>query len=74
MDEKAKEVWREEARLSREQQAEIGDIFLSARTVSRQMVIQAREQSDESLRTARDRAEQIVTEAEERASAIVVET
>ena len=85
MDEKAKEVWREEARLSREQQAEIGDIFLSARTVSRQMVLQAREQSDEILKTARDRAEQIVTEAEERAerilreaeeraSAIVVET
>ena len=73
MDAKSNEAWREEARLSREQQAEIGDIFLSARTVSRQMVLQAREQSDEILRTARDRAEQIVTEAEERAERILRE-
>ena len=57
--------------LNPEQQAEIRDILLSARTVSRQMVSQAREQSDEILRTARDRAEQIIQDAEEKAAAIV---
>ena len=66
-------VLREEVRMSREQQAEIGDIFLSARTVSRQMVMQAREQSDQILQTARDRAEQIVAEAEEKAARILRE-
>ena len=63
----------EEQPLNLEQKAEIGDILLSARTVSRQMVTQAREQSDEILKTARDRAEQIVQEAEEKAAAILLE-
>ena len=62
---------KEQLRLSTEQQAEIGDILLSARAVSRQMVNQAREQSDEILQTARDRAEQIMQDAEEKAAAIV---
>ncbi len=59
---------KEQLRLSTEQQAEIGDILLSARAVSRQMVNQAREQSDEILQTARDRAEQIMNEASEKAA------
>ena len=59
--------------LSREQQAEIGDIFLSARTVSRQMVMQARDQSDEIVRVAHERAEQIVKQAEEQAEEIIRE-
>ena len=61
----------EELPMNAEQKAEVGDILLSARTVSRQMVSQAREQSDEILQTARDRAEQIVQDAEEKAAAIV---
>ena len=64
-------VRQEDLRLNLEQRAEIGDILLSARTVSRQMVTQAREQSDEILQTARDRAEQIVQAAEEKAAAIL---
>ncbi|MBQ6928090.1 MAG: hypothetical protein IJQ36_07255 [Oscillospiraceae bacterium] len=63
----------EELPLNAEQKAEVGDILLSARTVSRQMVTQAREQSDEILQTARDRAGQIVQEAEEKAAAILAE-
>ena len=59
--------------LNAQQQAEVGDVILSARTVSRQMVTQAREQSDEILKTARDRAEQIIEDAEEKAAAILRE-
>ena len=61
----------EELPMNAGQKAEVGDILLSARTVSRQMVSQAREQSDEILQIARDRAEQIVQDAEEKAAAIV---
>ena len=57
--------------LNTQQQAEVGDVLLSARTVSRQMVTQAREQSDEILKTARDRAEQIIEDAEDKAAAIL---
>ena len=68
------EALRPEAQpLNTRQQAEVGDVLLSARAVSRQMVTQAREQSDEILKTARDRAEQIVQEAEDKAAAILLE-
>ena len=63
----------EELPMNAEQKAEVGDVLLSARTVSRQMVTQAREQSDEILQIARDRAEQIVQQAEEKAAAILRE-
>ena len=63
----------QELPMNAEQKAEVGDVLLSARTVSRQMVTQAREQSDEILQIARDRAEQIVQQAEEKAAAILSE-
>lgn len=63
----------QELPMNAEQKAEVGDVLLSARTVSRQMVTQAREQSDEILQIARDRAEQIVQQAEEKAAAILRE-
>ena len=63
----------QELPMNAEQKAEVGDVLLSARTVSRQMVSQAREQSDEILQIARDRAEQIVQQAEEKAAAILRE-
>ena len=63
----------EELPLNAEQKAEVGDVLLSARTISRQMVSQAREQSDEILQLARDRAEQIVQQAEDKAAAILAE-
>lgn len=61
------------ARLSMEQQAEIGDILLSARTVSRQMVAQAREEADGIVKAAEERAGQRVREAEEQAAEILRE-
>lgn len=67
MDAQANEIKKEEFRLSSEQQAEIGDILLSARAVSRQMIAQAQEQADKLLQDARDEAERLVREAEEKA-------
>lgn len=64
---------REEFRLSAEQQAEIGDILLSARAVSRQMITQAQQQADEILQSANDRADTLVHEAEEKADTILSE-
>ena len=69
MDAQANEIKKEEFRLSSEQQAEIGDILLSARAVSRQMIAQAQEQADKLLQDARDEAERLVREAEEKADA-----
>lgn len=63
----------EKFRLSAEQQAEIGDILLSARAVSRQMIAQAQQQADEILQNANERADTLVREAEERADAILRE-
>ena len=71
MDAETKELRKEEFRLSAEQQAEIGDILLSARAVSRQMVAQAKEQADELLQEAKERAEQLLHEAEEKADVIL---
>lgn len=58
---------KEQFRLSAEQQEEIGDILLSARAVSRQMIAQAQQQADEILQAANERAETLVHEAEEKA-------
>lgn len=64
---------KEEFRLSAEQQAEIGDILLSARAVSRQMIAQARQQAEELLQNANERADALVREAEEKADAILTD-
>lgn len=71
MDTVTNEIPAEELRLSTEQQAEIGDIFLSARAVSRQMIAQAQAQADEILQNAREKADEIVREATEQASGIL---
>ncbi len=60
-------------RLSTKQQAEIGDILLSARSVSRQLVSQAKQQSEEMLQNTREQAAQIIAEAQTRAASIVGE-
>lgn len=60
-------------RLNTEQQAEIGDILLSARAISRQMISQAREQSEEILLDAREKAEKIMREKEEKAEAALLD-
>lgn len=67
MDAETKELQRENLRLSTEQQAEIGDILLSARAVSRQMIAQAQTQAEEILKDAQERADAIVKAAEEQA-------
>lgn len=62
---------REESfRLSTEQQAEIGDILLSARAVSRQMILQAQEQIDDMMRKAEEQAAEKLRGAEEQAAQI----
>lgn len=60
-------------RLSTKQQAEIGDILLSARSVARQLVSQAKQQSEELLRDSRQQAAQIAAEAQTRAASAVNE-
>ena len=57
-------------RLSTKQQAEIGDILLSARSVARQLVSQAKQQSEELLRDSRQQSTQIIAEAQTRAASI----
>ena len=52
---------------------EIGEAFLSARTVARQLVADARREADETLAAAREEAERLVAEAKERADALVAE-
>ena len=65
---------REESfRLSTEQETEIGDILLSARTVSRQMILQAQEQIDDMIRKAEEQAAEKLREAEEQAAQITRE-
>ncbi|MBR1566428.1 MAG: hypothetical protein IJ649_06655 [Oscillospiraceae bacterium] len=65
---------REESfRLSTEQEAEIGDILLSARTVSRQMILQAQEQIEDMMRKAEEQAAEKLREAEEQADRITRE-
>lgn len=71
MDAETSGLRKEEFRLSAEQQAEIGDILLSARAVSRQMVAQAKEQADEILQGANEQAGRLVQEAEEKADGIL---
>ncbi len=53
--------------------AEVGDILLSARAVSREMIARARRQADEILREAEEKAAGIVRDAEEQAAEIVRE-
>ena len=60
-------------RLSTEQEAEIGDILLSARAVSRQMILQAQEQIDDMMRKAEEQAAEKLREAEEQAARITRE-
>ena len=60
-------------RLSTEQQTEIGDILLSARAVSRQMILQAQEQIDDMMRKAEEQAAEKLREAEEQAAQITLE-
>ena len=55
------------------QRSEIGDVLLSARTVSRQMIARAQGKADETVRAAELRADEIVKEAEARADEIVKE-
>lgn len=64
---------KEEWRANREQQSEIGDILLSARSVARQMIAQAKEQAEGILKDARERADEIAKDAEERKSAALRE-
>ena len=65
---------REESfRSSTEQETEIGDILLSARTVSRQMILQAQEQIDDMMRKAEEQAAEKLREAEEQAAQITRE-
>ena len=63
----------ESVRLSTEQEAEIGDILLSARAVSRQMILQAQEQIDDMMRKAEEQAAEKLREAEEQAARITRE-
>ena len=63
----------ESVRLSTEQEAEIGDILLSARAVSRQMILQAQEQIDDMMRKAEEQAAEKLREAEEQAAQITRE-
>ena len=60
-------------RLSTKQQVEIGDILLSARSVARQLVSQAKQQSEEILQNTRQQSAQIVAEAQTRAAAVLDE-
>ena len=60
-------------RLSTKQQAEIGDILLSARSVSRQLISQAKQQSEEMLQNTKQQAAQIVAEAQTRAASAMDE-
>ena len=71
MDTVTNEVRREDFRLSTEQQAEIGDILLSAQAVSRQVIAQAQERADKILQSANERADTLVHEAEEKAAEIL---
>ena len=68
MDAETKELRKDEFRLSTEQQAEIGDILLSARAVSRQMINDAQAKADAILQSANAEAERLVREAEEKAA------
>ena len=68
MDAETKELRKDEFRLSTEQQAEIGDILLSARAVSRQMINDAQTKADAILQSANAEAERLVREAEEKAA------
>lgn len=68
MNAETNESQHEQFRLSTEQQAEIGDILLSARAVSRQMILQAQEQADGILENARAEADRLVREASEQAA------
>ena len=70
MNAETNESQHEQFRLSTEQQAEIGDILLSARAVSRQMILQAQEQADGILQKATEEAGRLVREAEEQAEQI----
>ena len=63
----------ESVRLSTEQEAEIGDILLSARAVSRQMILQAQEQIDDMMRKAEEQAAEKLSEAEKQAAQITRE-
>ena len=54
---------REKFRLSAQEQEEIGDILMSARAVSHQMIAQAQEKIDAMLLKAQERAAQIEDEA-----------
>ena len=60
-------------RLNTKQQAEIGNILLSARSISRQLVSQAKQQSEEMLEDTRRQAARIVAEAQTRAASVVDE-
>ena len=60
-------------RLSTKQQTEIGDILLSARSVSRQLISQAKQQSEEMLQNTKQQAAQIIAEAQTRAASLVDE-
>ena len=51
-------------------QTEMGDMLLSARSISRQMVARARDQAEQILSAAREQAAQIVREAEQEAAQI----
>ena len=73
MNAETKEKREESFRLSTEQEAEIGDILLSARTVSRQMILQAQEQIDDMMRKAEEQAAEKLREAEEQAAQITRE-
>ena len=59
---------KEKIRLSTGQQAEIGNIMLSARSVSRQTITQAQTKADEILKNANERADEIVRDAAAKAA------
>ena len=55
------------------QRTEIGDVLLSARAVSRQMIARAESRADETVKEAERRADAIIQEAEAKAARIVRE-
>ena len=59
---------KEKIRLSTGQQAEIGNIMLSARRVSRQTIAQAQAKADEILKNANERADELVRDAASKAA------
>ncbi len=56
-----------------EQQVEISDIYLSARSISQQIIAEAKEQADEILKAAETRADQIISDAQAKAETLLRE-